>query len=134
MKNIIYIALGILLVAVTSCMEVDNWAEPTARVHGRIIDAYTGENILTSQGEWGIRIWERSWIASSPTPQSLVVKQDGSYNNSKLFAGTYDMLPYGGAFWPVDTIQDVKFNGNTEQDITVTPYLILNGLEVSRNG
>jgi hypothetical protein len=44
------------------------------------------------------------------------------------------MLPYGGPFWPVDTIKDVKFKGTTEQDITVTPYLILNGFEVSRNG
>ena len=134
MKNIIYIMLGMLVMAVTSCMEVDNWEEPNARVHGRVIDAYTGENILTSQGDFGIRIWERSWTASEPTSQSLTVKQDGSYNNSKLFKGTYDMLPYGGAFWPVDTIKDVAFKGSTEQDVTVTPYLILKGFEVSRNG
>jgi hypothetical protein len=134
MKKIIYIVLGVLLMSVTSCMEVDNWDEPDARVHGRIIDVYTGENILTSQGDWGIRIWERSWTGSVPNSQSLTVKQDGSYNNSKLFAGTYDMLAYGGPFWPVDTIQDVSFNGTTEQDITVTPYLIIEDFEVSRTG
>jgi hypothetical protein len=136
MKNILRIALGVLLMSmlITSCMEVDNWDEPDTRVHGRIIDAYTGENILTSQGDWGIRIWERTWTQSVPTAQSLTVKQDGSYNNSKLFAGTYDMLPYGGPFWPVDTIKDVSFNGTTEQDITVTPYLQLQGFEVSRDG
>jgi len=134
MKKIIYSILAVLLVSVTSCLEVDNWAEPNARVHGRIIDSYTGENLLTSQGDWGIRIWERSWTKSEPTSQSLVVKQDGSYNNSKLFAGTYDMLPYGGAFWPVDTVQDVKFKGSTEQDFTVTPYLIVEGFEVIRTG
>lgn len=122
------------MMSVTSCMEVDNWDEPNARVHGRIIDTYTGENLLTSQGDWGIRIWERTWTQSEPTSQSLVVKQDGTYNNSRLFAGTYDMLPYGGPFWPVDTLKNVNFSGNTEQDITVTPYLILNGFEVSRNG
>ncbi len=134
MKRITYILLAALLMCVSACMEVDNWAEPNARVHGRIIDSYTGENLLTSQGDWGIRIWERTWTASEPTSQSLTVKQDGSYNNSKLFGGTYDMLPYGGPFWPVDTIRDVKFKGTTEQDVTVTPYLILNGFEVSRNG
>jgi hypothetical protein len=136
MKNIIRIALGVLLMTtlVTSCMDVDNWDEPNARVYGRVIDAYTGENLLTSQGDWGIRIWERTWTQSAPTPQSLSVKQDGSYNNSKLFAGTYDMLPYGGPFWPVDTIQDVSFSGTTEQDITVTPYLQLQGFEASRDG
>jgi len=134
MKKILYIVLSVLLMSVTACMEVDNWGEPDAAVHGRVIDAYTGENLLTSQGDWGIRIWERTWKESVPTSQSLTVKQDGSYNNSKLFAGTYDMLPYGGPFWPVDTIKNVAFNGTTEQDITVTPYLILNGFEVSRNG
>jgi hypothetical protein len=134
MKNIIRIALGILLLSISSCMEVDNWAEPDARVHGRIIDAYTGENLLTSQGDWGIRIWERTWTESVPTSQSLAVKQDGSYNNSKLFPGTYDMLPYGGPFWPVDTIKNVAFKGTTEQDITVTPYLQLIGFEASRVG
>lgn len=126
--------LGVLLIAVTSCMEVDNWDEPDVRVHGRIIDFYSGENILTSQGDWGIRIWERTWTASEPTSQSLNVMQDGSYNNSKLFAGTYDMLPYGGPFWPVDTVHDVSFKGSVEQDITVTPYLILKGFEYARNG
>ena len=134
MKNIIRAMLGVLLIAVTSCMEVDNWAEPDVRVHGRIINSLTGENLLTSQGDWGIRIWERTWTASEPTSQSLAVMQDGSYNNNKLFAGRYDMLPYGGAFWPVDTVKDVVFNGTTEQDFTVTPYLQLQGFEASLNG
>lgn len=134
MKNIIYIVLGVLLVSVTSCMKIDNWAEPNARVHGRIIDAYTGENLMTSQGEFGIRIWERTWTESEPTSQTLNVMQDGSYNNSKLFGGRYDMLPYGGAFWPVDTLKDVVFGGSTEQDFTVTPYLQVQGFEYSLTG
>ncbi|MBT1686954.1 DUF5013 domain-containing protein [Dawidia soli] len=134
MKNIIRIVLGLLVMSITACMEVDNWDEPEARVQGRIIDSYTGENLLTSQGDWGIRIWERTWTESAPTAQSLPVKQDGTYNNSKLFGGTYDMLAYGGPFWPVDTLQDVVFGGNTEQDITVTPYLQLQGFETSLNG
>ncbi|HEY9048644.1 MAG TPA: DUF5013 domain-containing protein [Ohtaekwangia sp.] len=134
MKNILYILLGVMLFAVTSCMEVDNWEEPNVRVHGRVIDALTGENLLTAQNDWGIRIWERSWKQSAPTAQSLVVMQDGSYNNSKLFGGTYDMLPYGGAFWPIDTVKNVEFKGTTEQDFTVTPYLQLLGFETSLNG
>lgn len=134
MKNIIYIVLGVLLISVTSCLDVDNWNEPNVRVHGRVIDSYTGENLLTSQDEWGIRVWERTWTQSEPISQTLSVKQDGSYNNSKLFGGTYDVLPYGGPFWPVDTLKDVVFTGTTEKDITVTPYLQLLGFEASLNG
>jgi hypothetical protein len=53
------------------------------------------------------------------------VKQDGSYNNNKMFAGTYDMLPFGGPFWPVtDTAKNVGFTKDgVQQDFTVTPYL-----------
>ncbi len=134
-KLIIYSILGISLLSVTSCYKTDNWDAPNVRVHGRVIDSYTGENLLSSQDEWGIRIWERSWTASEPTNQALSVKQDGSYNNSKLFAGTYDMLPYGGPFWPVtDTVKNVAFNGTTEQDFTVTPYLQLIDFETSLDG
>lgn len=134
MKNILYILLGVLLMTVTSCMEVDNWDEPDVTVRGRVIDSYTGENLLTSQGDWGIRIWERSWTKSVPNSQSLSVKQDGTYTNTKLFGGTYDMLPYGGPFWPVDTVHDVVFGGTTEQNFTVTPYLQLTGFETSLDG
>lgn len=134
MKKILYIILGVILTSATSCLKDDNWDAPAARIHGRIIDSYTGENLPSSQDEWQIRIWERSWTASTPNSQSLSVQQDGSYNNSKLFPGTYDMLPYGGAFWPVDTVKGVVLNGDTEQDFTVTPYLQLTDFEVSLDG
>ncbi|PPL01346.1 DUF3823 domain-containing protein [Parapedobacter indicus] len=134
-KLIIYSILGVMLLSVTSCYKADNWDAPSARIHGRVIDSYTGENLLSSQNDWSIRIWERSWTASEPTNQNLPVKQDGSYNNSKLFAGTYDMLPYGGPFWPVtDTVKNVTLNGTTEQEFTVTPYLQLLDFETHLEG
>jgi len=134
-KLIIYSILGGSLLSVTSCLKTDNWDAPDARVHGRIIDSYTGENLLSSQNDWGIRIWERSWEATEPNNQTLAVKQDGSYNNSKWCAGTYEMLPYGGPFWPVtDTLKNVVFDGVTEQDFTVTPYLQLTDFEATLNG
>lgn len=134
MKKILYLVLGVILVSVTSCMKIDNWDAPNVKVSGRIINSYTNENILSSQDEWGIRIWERTWTESVPNHQTLSVKQDGSYVNSKLFSGTYDMLPYGGPFWPVDTVKNVKFDGDFQQDFKVTPYLQLVDFEASLNG
>lgn len=131
MKKITYILLGAMVVMASSCYKTDNWDAPNARVSGKVIDSYTGKELLTSQGEWGIRIWERSWTESVPNNQTLTVKQDGTYNNSKMFAGTYDMLPYGGPFWPVDTVKNVAFGSGTQQDFTVTPYLQLVDFEAS---
>jgi hypothetical protein len=45
------------------------------------------------------------------------------YNNTKLFSGTYNMLPYDGPFWPADTVKGVVLGKETQQDFTVTPYL-----------
>lgn len=135
MKKVINILLlGITLMVISSCYKKDNWPGPDARVYGRVMDSYTGEELLSSQGDWGIRIWERSWKESEPINQSLPVKQDGTYNNSKMFSGTYDMLPYGGAFFPVDTVKNVVINGITRQDFEVTPYLQLIDFETSLHG
>ena len=125
MKKITYILFGMTLLGLSSCYKKDNWAAPDARVYGNIIDFYTKKALLTSQNDWTIRIWERSWTASVPVNQNIPVKQDGTYNNNKLFAGTYDMLPYGGPFWPVvDTAKNVVYTKDgVQQDFTVTPYL-----------
>ncbi len=135
MNKITYIFLGIVLVAFSSCYKNDNWAAPNARVSGNIIDSYTGKPLLTSQADWSVRIWERSWTQSVPVNQNIPVKQAGSYYNDKLFAGTYDMLPYGGPFWPVDTVKNVVFTtGGTDKDFTVTPYLQLIDFETQLKG
>jgi hypothetical protein len=135
MKKIAYIFFGMVLVGLSSCYKNDNWAAPDAQISGNIIDSYTGKPLLSSQADWSIRIWERSWKESAPVNQSIPVKQDGSYNNSKLFAGTYDMLPYGGPFWATDTVKNVVFsNSGTQKDFTVTPYLQLIDFETSLQG
>lgn len=93
MKKTIYSILFVASVlASSSCMKVDNFDAPEAHVTGRIIDSTTGENILADQGECRVRIWEKSF-SLNPANQDIPVKQDGTYNNSKLFSGTYDVVP-----------------------------------------
>lgn len=114
------------MLSLASCQKIDNWDEPNARFYGNVIDSYTGENLVMDQNDWQIRIWDRTWkdkTGTNPQPQNLAVMKDGVYNNSKLFSGTYDMLPYDGPFWPVDTLKGVVLNNETKQDFTVTPYL-----------
>ena len=124
MKKILYFLFGVALLSLASCWPNDNWDEPDCTFYGTITDSYTNQPILTSQNDWVIRLWERSWTASEPQYQTIPIKQDGTYKNTKLFAGTFDMLPYDGPFWPVsDTTKNVVLGKSTEQNFTVTPYL-----------
>ncbi|MDR1783443.1 MAG: DUF3823 domain-containing protein [Dysgonamonadaceae bacterium] len=128
MKNIFYLITAISLLCLASCMEVDNWDAPDAAIVGTITDIYTGKPIVQDQNEWQIRIWETSWEREGGVladVQTLATKNDGTYSNNKLFAGTYMMLPYDGPFFPLDTIRGVvlKSGKTTTVDFTVRPML-----------
>ncbi len=126
MKKILCLFLGVTLLSLPSCFKLDNWDEPGSVMSGTVTDSYTGEPLLASQNDWQIRIWERSWTGhegGATNHQELRIKQDGTYLNTKLFDGKYDMLFYNGPFWPVDTIKGLVLNGELKQDMTVTPYL-----------
>lgn len=122
MKKILF-AIGILsLGAFSSCMKTDNYAAPSATFSGNVIDSVTGKPFLTGQGEAHIRIWEVSF-KQNPTPQDIPIKQDGTFEDTKLFSATYDMQPYGGAFWPAKRDSAIKLNKTLQKDFKVVPYL-----------
>jgi len=126
MKKILCLFLGLIVLSMSSCFKLDNWDEPDCTIYGTVIDSYTNQPLLSSQNDWQFRTWERSWTGhpgGATTNQDLRIKQDGTYQNTKYFAGTYDILPYNGPFWPMDTVKNVKINGKTELNFTVTPYL-----------
>ena len=125
MKKIIYLFLVVALLSLSSCLTIDNWDAPDCQFYGKVIDSYTGEPLLASQNDWQIRIWETSFPDSVTNYQTIPIKQDGTYNDSRLFAGIYDLLPYDGPFWPVDTMKNIELKSSTEQNFTVTPYLQL---------
>ena len=112
-----------MLGSMVSCMEIDNFEGPSAQVSGVVIDKTTGEPMLLDHGVNHIRIWEMSY-SLNPTPQDLAIKEDGTYQNTKLFSGTYNMLPRDGAWWPCDTTYNVAIGKKgTVQNFEVTPYL-----------
>jgi hypothetical protein len=136
MKNIFYLMIGAALL-LASCQKIDNWDEPGSRLYGNVIDTYTGANLLMDNNDWQIRIIDRNWEKMNNSVsqyQSLAVMKDGVYNNSKLFPSTYDMLPYDGPFWPVDTVKGVVLEKETRQDFKVTPYLQVKDLTATLVG
>ena len=126
MKKILFLVWGVALLSLSSCFELDNWDAPDSTWTGTVTNAYTKQPLLSSQNDWQMRIWERTWTGhegGAVTNQDLRIKQDGTYQNTKLFAGTYDMLPYNGPFWPMDTIKGLELKKSLNYDFEVIPYL-----------
>ncbi len=125
--NILFVIIGILLL-MASC-ELDNFDEPSAALYGTILDN-NGDPLQTTQGggNMKLKMEELSWAGGDSTisiiPRNLNVKQDGTYENNKLFNGEYRITPIEGPFFPYsENGEIVNVSGSTKYDFSVIPYL-----------
>lgn len=135
MKRIVYyVACFMLMFTANACTEVDNYDAPEETIMGRIIDKKTQKPMQTEVGDGGVRLkmLEMSW-SDNPTPYYTTVKQDGTYENSKIFKGNY-IIEALGAFVPTymtnsegKVVKDERWKGDikgkTQIDFIVEPFL-----------
>jgi hypothetical protein len=117
-----------------SC-EVDNYTGPDGALTGSVIDAVTGQPILTEQPNgYRIKYKEISW-SETATDQYLWGKPDGTFSHTKLFAGTYEMSAVEGAF-PASEVQtvEIKPGGAATVQFTVTPYISFSNVSIVKEG
>ena len=136
-----YIATVICCILAVSC-EIDNLDEPDATIQGTFYD-HTGKPLEVRHGANYLQTRELTWAKDADTyvaPRRLVLKQDGTYTNTKQFAGDFLLFPIEGNFFPYwanSSITDaderensgvvvtLKSGGVTTQDFHVTPYLTI---------
>lgn len=131
-----YIVLSTLLFF-TSCnlFEIDNYDEPAETIQGEVVDAETGEPVLTDQGSEGIRVrlLELSWGENVTPNPDFYCMPDGTFRNTKIFKGTYNVR-IDGPFIPLvreddrgvplaDETKTVDINGVTNVRFEVQPFL-----------
>ncbi|SEW55150.1 DUF3823 domain-containing protein [Chitinophaga arvensicola] len=116
--------IGLLALSIASCSKTDNYPGPNAAFKGRILDKTDPKNgnFLTETAGIQIKLEELSWSAT-PSPQTIPSKDDGTFEDTQLFAGHYRVTPMGGPFWPVAGVELDINKGNNTHDIAVTPYL-----------
>ena len=94
MKKIFCSTLFIIaLLSFNSC-KVDNYELPSETIRGRVVDAATGELVLTDQGSEGtrVRLRELSWKETRvPDNFDFFCMKEGIFQNTKVFAGTYNV-------------------------------------------
>jgi len=136
MRKLLYTFVTLAVIATVSCSKLDNFPQPSAAMTGRVVDAGGGKTTIqteTGGGGTRIKLEEISW-SDNPTPFYFYSMQDGTFNNTKLFAST-NMVSVEGAFVPlvqydntgtitVDKRQKVVL-GSAAQNITfeVEPFL-----------
>jgi hypothetical protein len=123
-KLISYFLLGASILAVSACTKTDNYGGPNASFQGRLIDATTHANFETSQNSIQVQLEQISWSAT-PTPQFIPSKSDGTFEDTKLFKGTYRIIPKGGAFWPVYDSLKMEIKQGSSHDFELTPYIVI---------
>ncbi len=138
MKKIFYLLCIALPVFFLGSCELDNYDWPEETLKGKVVDAATGEPVLTDQGSEGtrIRLRELSWKGTiAPDNLDFYCMKDGTFQNTKVFKGNYNVRA-DGAFIPLlrrnaagDTIADetktMDIKGVTEIEFRVQPFLKL---------
>ena len=132
-KFFIYSFLSVLFCHIFSGCEIDNYDAPDCTIQGVVFD-HMNQPFQVNHGAEIIRMREISWAKDDETyiaNRTLKVQQDGTYLNTKIFKGTYRLLPRNGAFFPYDDVHGdgddagelVEINGTATQNFTVMPYL-----------
>jgi len=119
------------LIAFMSC-ELDNYDMPNASLFGSIVDAETGE-LLEQDIINGTQIEYIELGFDDPATQYLVVKNEGTFRNNLVFAGTYTVRPVRGNFFPIDK-QEIQVTGNTQIDFQVQPYIRVKNVSIAKAG
>ena len=136
MKKIFYGMLFCVAALSFNSCQLDNYDAPQETIKGKVVDATTGELILTDQGSEGtrIRLNELSWTGTKVASNfDFFCMKEGIFQNTKVFKGHYNVRA-DGAFLPLvrrtsagDTLVDgskyVDIKGVTEVEFKVQPFL-----------
>lgn len=137
MKKISIYMLVFAMFSFASCslFEIDNYDAPAETLQGEVVDAVTGDPVLTDQGSEGIRVrlTELSWGSNVTPNPDFYCMPDGTFQNTKLFKGNYN-IRIDGPFIPLireddrgvplaDETQTTDINGVTKVRFEVQPFL-----------
>jgi len=135
MKTIkIYILLfiGTLFFSACKLNDLDNYDGPNASIHGGFYDVATSE-LVQQDIIQGVQIEYIEEGFENPEVQYLIVKNDGTYRNNLMFAGTYTIRPVRGNFIPV-AAEEIQVKGDTKVDFKVQPYIRIKDLKIEKQG
>lgn len=137
MKKITLYGMLSAMMLFSSCemFEIDNYEAPSETIWGEVVDKATGERVLTDQGSEGIRVrlTELSWGDNVQHNPDFFCMPDGTFQNTKIFKGEYN-IRIDGPFIPLvrentdgvplaDESITTEISGTTKVKFEVEPFL-----------
>ena len=125
--------MAVSLSALCSCSVDDRIKELSASISGRLVDVNTGENVPVEFSTASILLGDNGFNPLQPV--SYYIYPDGTFSNSKVYPGNYEVYALGG-FAQVDTLHNFDISGKVELEIKVLPNVTLKAsdISVSSNG
>ncbi|OKL42055.1 DUF3823 domain-containing protein [Pontibacter flavimaris] len=131
-KTLSIALLSLFLLGGCELNELDNYEGPNASINGGIYDQETGE-LIQQDIINGMQIEYTEHGYDNPQIQYVVVKNDGTYRNNLMFAGTYTIRPVRGNFVPVES-EEIVVKGNTVKNFEVQPYIRVRNVQIEKQG
>lgn len=131
-EKMVIVLLSLFAVSACDLLEIDNYEGPNATIEGKILDQETGELVEQDIID-GAQIEFVEHGFDNPETQFMVIKNNGTYQNKVMFAGTYTMRLLRGNFVSVKE-QEVTVKGNTVHDFKVQPYIRIKNATIQKNG
>lgn len=103
--------------------QIDNYELPQASLSGRIVDSQT--NKLVESGGINAGTVVRLYEGEGKQPLIYNTKPDGTFTNSKVFAGSYTYTAQGPFSLASNALQQIQIQGDTELEIKVIPNVRL---------
>lgn len=132
MKKMKYLLILCLGLTATGCTK-DNYDEPESLLTGKIVYDGTPLNVRGTGGAVTIQAYQHGYDYFNPI--SINVGQDGSFS-ATLFNGDYLLVTKDGNGPWVNNRDSVAVTvkGNTNIDVSVTPYFMISGENITLAG
>jgi hypothetical protein len=114
----------LFMVILFAACEIDNYEAPQVTASGRIIDSQTNE--LVESGGINAGTVVKLYQDNSSQPLIYNTLPDGTFVNSKVFAGNYTYTAEGPFTMAAAGPQNITIRNNSEIEIEVIPNLRLN--------
>jgi len=130
----------LLMLSLYGCSDkIDNYDLPNSSIYGALLNKITNDTVPTTNNtnafgfnfpDGSINIYQLNYSKTTSGPQGTSYKQDGTFENKSIFAGSYKGIP-NGAFYADTVVFNV--DGRTRQDFKVMPFFNCNGTSYRGN-